>query len=231
MSPSKLAAATSGLALLFTAPVVAGGSIQGSISFTGPAPEAKTVERKSDPVCAKAGPLTDDSIVLSKDGTRLANVLVRITSGQPPAAPAEPVVINQTGCTYKPRVQGAIVGQKIQIKNGDPTLHNVHGYAGTRTIFNMAQPPKAPDLNKTIADGDVVKLKCDVHPWMISWVVFSKGPFARSGDDGSYQIQSLAPGQYTLEAWHEKLGTKTAQVTVEEGKAATVDFSFAAHTN
>jgi plastocyanin len=213
---------------LAAAPAFAGGSIAGQVTYSGPAPKADKIERKSDPFCAKTDAF-DDSILVGKDGKALQNVVVRLKNGPATPAPAQPVTVDQSGCTYRPRIQGAVAGQKIEIRNTDPTLHNVHGYQGPKTMFNQAQPPQAPALAKSLpAEGEVVKLKCDVHPWMVSYVVVSKGPFATSGENGAFEIKDLPAGKYTVEAWHEKLGAQTSEVTVEEGKTAQLAFAFAA---
>jgi len=220
-----------GLALV-ASPVFAGGTISGSVNYSGQPPKHEKIERKGDAACAKSDSF-DESILLSKDGKGLQNVVVRLKNGPAAPAPATPIAIEQEGCTYRPRVQGAVAGQKIEIKNADPTLHNVHGYQGAKTFFNAAQPPKTPPLSKTLAaDADVVRLKCDVHSWMVSYVVVSKSPFfATSGADGRFEIKDVPPGKYTVEAWHEKLGTKTAEITVEEGNTAELPFSFAFAAN
>ena len=140
-----------------------------------------------DPACDAQVP---DETVLVKDG-KLANVLVRLTGALPRVAvPTVPVVIDQQGCTYRPRVQGAMAGQTIQIRNSDGTLHNVHSYAGARTLFNRAQPPGARPMDTTFPPGtEVVKLKCDVHPWMLGWVVVGEHPWhAVSGADGRFEL-------------------------------------------
>lgn len=217
------------LVWLLALPTFAAGSIKGSVTYSGPAPKPEQVEHKGDAACAntEAG---EEPIALAKDGKGLQNVIVRLKGGAAAAAPAEPVVINQSGCAYRPRVQGAVLGQKIEIRNSDPTLHNVHAYQGPKTVFNQAQPPKATPLAKPIpADSDVIKLKCDVHPWMASYIVVSKGPFASSRADGHFEITNVPAGKYTVEAWHEKLGVRTAEVTVEEGKTTELPFAFAAN--
>ncbi|HZX64251.1 MAG: carboxypeptidase regulatory-like domain-containing protein [Myxococcales bacterium] len=215
--------------VLVAAPVLAGGSITGVVNYSGPAPKQDKIDRKADPVCSKSDSF-DDSVLLSKDGKALQNVVLRLKNGPAGTAPAGPVTVDQDGCLYKPRVQGAVAGQKIEIRNADATLHNVHGYQGPKTVFNQAQPPKTAPISKAVTDPDVVKLKCDVHSWMVSYVVFSKNPyFATSGADGRFEIKDVPPGKYTVEAWHEKLGTKTAEVTVEEGKAADLPVAFAAN--
>lgn len=208
----------------------AGGSISGTVALQGTAPKMEQLKRTSDPFCGKKQ-MTDETVLTSKDGKSLQNVVVRITKNAPAGkAPAQAVVVDQHDCMYRPRVQGAVEGQKVQIKNSDGTLHNVHSYSGTKTLFNQAQPPGAAPLEKSAAAGtDVLKLKCDVHPWMTGYVVFSKSPyFAVTGEDGKFEIKDVPAGSYTVEAWHEKLGTKTAEVKVEDGKDVDPKFAFAA---
>ncbi|MBL8949636.1 MAG: carboxypeptidase regulatory-like domain-containing protein [Myxococcaceae bacterium] len=205
---------------LWAGTALAGGTIAGTISFSGAAPRLETLDRRSDPYCPGAE-VTDPTVTLSRDGKALANVVVRITEGAPAAAaPAEPLTIDQQGCMYTPRVQAGVLGQRVQVKNGDGTLHNVHGYSGSKTVFNQAQPPGSKPLLKELKKTTVLTLKCDVHAWMAAYVVLSSNAFfATTGSDGAYVINDVPPGRYTIEAWHEKLGTQSAEITVEEGKA------------
>ena len=206
----------------------AGGTISGIAGFSGAAPKAAKLNRKSDPICAKKE-FTDETILLSKDGKALQNVVVRLKNGPAGPAPAGDVTVEQTDCMYRPRVQGAVEGQKIKVQNEDPTLHNVHTYDGTKTLFNQAQPPKSAAIERPLPKtDDVVKLKCDVHPWMTGYVVISKSPyFAVTTNSGKFEIKGVPAGTYTVEAWHEKLGTQTQQVTVTDGQTAEVKFAFA----
>lgn len=206
---------------------LANGSVKGTISYAGPPVKAEMLKRKGDAFCAKKD-FADETVMVSKDGKALANVLVRITN--PPAgmkAPTEPVVVDQEDCMYRPRVQGAVDGQKIEFKNADQTMHNVHAFSGTKTLFNAPQQPKAAPMDKEVKASDVVKLQCDVHPWMRGYVVYGKSPlYAVSKADGTFEIKDVPPGKYTVEAWHEKLGTQKAEITVEDGKAADPKLSF-----
>src|SRR4051812_33014251 len=172
MKMNTLSAVVAGASLAMPPLAFANGSISGTVAFTGTAPKPAPLNRKSDPVCAKKE-MNDPSITLSKDGKELGNVLVRVTNAPAGAkAPAEPVKVKQEDCMYTPRVQGAVEGQKIDITNADGTLHNVHAYSGTKTLFNQAQPPKSKELEKDAPkDAEVVKLKCDVHPWMTGYIV------------------------------------------------------------
>ncbi|MCY1021225.1 carboxypeptidase regulatory-like domain-containing protein [Pyxidicoccus sp. MSG2] len=205
------------------------GVVRGTVTFTGTAPVAADIPASNDPACE--GMSMKDASVLVKDG-KLANVLVRVRGNVPgaPSAPTAPVLVDQSKCTYVPRVQGAMVGQPVAFKNSDGTLHNVRGLVGTKSAFNVAQPPSGAQVQKTLpADAEVLKLKCDVHPWMTAFVVTNPNPyFATTGADGTFSLQGLPAGTYTVEAWHESLGTKTAEVTVKDDAPAEASFAFSA---
>lgn len=207
------------------------GSITGVVKWKGEPPVAAPVDRSSDPICAATPRGKDD--VLVADG-KLRDVVVRITAGAvPPAAtPAEPVVIAQSECMYAPRVSVAIAGQSVEVRNLDATFHNVRGNKLAKVLWNLGQPKGAPPIVrdlKAAAVGDVISLHCDVHPWMAAWVVVSDhAAFAVTGRDGAFTLRDLAPGTYTVEAWHPTLGKKSAKVKVKKGKPAKLAFTFAA---
>lgn len=211
------------------APANAGG-ISGTITYAGP--DADTpIAFSADPICASmhSTPVDTNEIAV-KDG-KLANVFVYVKSGlegQTFTAPAEKKELDQQGCQYTPRVMGMQVGQTLSVKNTDATLHNVHALATVNQEFNQAQPQTTPPIDKVMDKQEVMMhVKCDVHPWMTAWVGVLPHPFyAVSGDDGGFSIKDLPPGKYTIEAWHEKLGTQTQEVTVGPNQTATVAFDF-----
>ncbi|MBC8133697.1 MAG: TonB-dependent receptor [Deltaproteobacteria bacterium] len=210
------------------APGVLGkGVIRGTVHFTGKAPEAKPITTP-DPFCARQA-LKEEEVVVAPGGG-LKNVLIRVTKGATGTydAPKADAVVDQSGCVYRPRVQAVMPGQTVQIKNSDQTLHNVHTYKGASTVFNQAQIPGMGPMSKTFSDGgQIIKFKCDVHPWMTGYVAVATNPFfAVSAADGSFAIDKLPAGTYTLEAWHERLGSRTADVTVTETDPAKATFDF-----
>lgn len=209
----------------------ANGSLTGTVKLNGKAPPPAAESHASDPSCGETD-AKDESLLVSKDG-KVANVVIRVLDAPAPAGAPPPsgnLLIKQSRCTYRPRVQVAQQGQTLKVENDDPALHNVHAYAGAKGLFNVAQPPGSPAIEKpSPPNADVVKVKCDVHPWMTAYVVYNKTPYsAVSFTDGKYTIKSLPAGTYQVEAWHEKLGRATQSVTVKDGRPTTLNFELKA---
>ena len=210
--------------------IYAEGSITGTITFEGKAPKMKPLRLDADPICvanSETAPKKEWLILDENKGVK--NVLVFVTEGLniDYSLPEEPVVIDQKGCIYSPHVVGIMAGQQLDILNNDGTLHNIHALPKVNKEFNKAQPRSKKKLSVKFEKPEApFKVKCDVHPWMGAYIgVFDHPCFAVSGDDGTYIISDLKPGEYVIEAWHEKLGSQTANVTVSDS-AAHQDFTF-----
>lgn len=205
-------------------------SISGTIAFNGEAPERKLV--RQDPECSDLNPepVQTEAVIVNENGT-LRNVFVYVKEGLEGhtfPTPSEPVVFDQRGCMYSPHVFGVQTGQMIKILNSDPLLHNIHALPEANRPFNFGMPRQGSEMERSFATQEVmVKIKCDVHPWMGAWAGVLDHPyFSVSGDGGSFSIDGLPAGSYTVEAWHEEYGTQTVSVTVGDGEAATADFAY-----
>jgi plastocyanin len=213
----------------------AGGTISGKIKFTGTAPRNPTIDMSEEAACkAKYKTAPTEENVVAGPANALANVFVYVKSGVPAGqtfpAPATAVTLDQNGCRYHPHVFGIMVGQPLEIVNSDPLLHNIKAIAKSNRPFNVSQPSAGMKTTRTFSAPEVmVNLECNVHGWMHAYLGVRPDPFyAVSGPDGSFSITGLPPGTYTIEAWHEKLGTQTATVTVAGTETKTQNFTFAA---
>ena len=205
-------------------------TITGSIKLEGTAPAARAVRMDSDPLCMPEGPSFSEGLVVGP-GNGLQNAFLYVKDGlgdRTFQAPQTPVVLDQRGCKYFPHVFGAQVGQPVTILNSDPTLHNIHAVPKANAEFNFGQALKGMKTTRTFDKAEVmVPFRCDVHGWMAAYGGFVPHPFfAISKADGSFEIKGLPAGTYTIEAWHERLGTQTQQVTVDGKAGRTVGFAF-----
>jgi len=197
------------------------GELRGEARLAGPVPELPPLEATKDrAVCG--GEVPDDSLVVS--GGKLKNVVVVVKGG--PRPPPAKVALDQERCRYLPHVQGAALGSTLEVVNGDALLHNVHGYVGQATAFNLAMAAKNQRIPRKLEKPGLVVVRCDVHSWMSAFVLVTDSPFAVSGADGAFRVEGLPPGRYTVTAWHERFGEKSASVTVPADGAAQVDFTF-----
>jgi plastocyanin len=156
--------------------------------------------------------------VLVNDG-KLQNAVVYIKEGLGDhvfAVPTEPVIIDQKGCVFLPRITGAQTGQPLRLLNSDPLAHNVHGLPKNSRQWNFSLGVKGTSRTISVSKPEVmIEIKCDIHPWMRAYLgIFDHPYFALSGADGSFTLKNVPPGEYTIEAWHERFGTRTQKVTL-----------------
>jgi hypothetical protein len=196
------------------------GSIEGKVRYSGPRPAPKLIDMSDDPACVAShhGKAYDESLVVGPHQA-LANAFVYISAGlqgKQFETPTTPVVIDQKGCWFHPRVLGIQVNQTLDILNSDPVTHNIHPMAMINREWNHSQGPGDPPVARHFTKPEVmIPVKCNIHSWMHAFIGVVDNPyFAVTKDDGSFTIANLPPGTYTLTVWHEKLGTQSQTVTV-----------------
>ncbi len=209
------------------------GVIEGEVRLTGPPPAATVVDMSSAKDCAASNPRavqTDD--VLVHDG-KVQNAIVAIKDGLGDrvfAVPQTSVTVDQRGCLFTPRVAAAQAGQPVKFLNSDPLPHNVHGTPPKSSGWNFSLGLKGAERTVDVDDPQaVVPIRCDIHPWMQAYLgVYDHPYFMVTGADGRFTLKDVPPGTYVVEAWHERFGTRTANVTVGPKETKTVTFSFGA---
>jgi len=216
--PIRSAAA---LCLLLAAPPALAGDVRGQVRWTGSVPPPATVETDRDrSVCGAR--VVEESVLVASGG--LENVVVRI---EVPGVKAPPrsLVLDQQGCRYRPRVQAASPGSTLELRNGDPLLHNVHGYLGTATAFNVPMPTRGGTAPRLLARPGVIRIGCDVHAWMSATVLVTETPHVVvTGAGGRFELKGLPAGAWQAVAWHEQHGER--RVVVEVPATGEVDLAF-----
>ncbi len=223
--------------------------IKGKVVLEGEL-KAQRASVKNDAFCEKTHPKgklpIQGSIFYKKQGNAVPYVFVYVKKGIDGKydEPSEPVVLDQKGCQYTPHVFGMIAGQTLDVKNSDPTNHNVHSLPKKNNAFNFAQAnlgTKSLTGRKGFPKAEMgIKIKCDVHPWMNAWCHVMKHPFfdvtkdhiecpkgsGKEPERGTFEIGELPPGDYVIEAWHETRGTVSMSVAIAEGEEKDITFTF-----
>ena len=214
---------------------VAASTINGTVTFDGKAPALKPLSVEAEPVCHKkhgGKPAPNEALVLGA-GNTMGNILVFVSKGLPAGktfpVPKNPVTLDQDGCVYKPHVMGIMVGQTYRILNNDGILHNIHTLPKVNAAFNRGQPATVKEMTTTFPKPEnVFQVKCDVHPWMSAYIgVFTHPFFAVTSADGKFSLPNLDAGTYEITAWHERLGTQSASITVAANETKAQNFKFA----
>jgi len=208
-----------------------GSSITGKVSFEGEAPKPKPLSFGAEKQCADMHkdhpPMAEDLVVNPDHTVKWALVYVKGDVKGDFKAPEASFLMDQKGCVFAPHVAAVMAGQKVSFLNSDPVLHNVRTNSKINTPFNIAEPFQGISIDQVFDKPELaIEIRCDVHFWMKSFIhIFSHPYFAVTGDDGSFVIKDLPAGNYTLEVWHEKLGTQTQEVTVADTDTKEVGFT------
>jgi plastocyanin len=208
------------------------GSISGTVYLEGPPPVFPAINMQSEPGCVKANaPDASAPYVLVGTNGALANVVVYVDDGlnhyrfRPPRTP---VVLDQKGCMYAPRIVALMTNQTLEIHNSDATIHNVHAMPKINREWNKAERSGGVALQTSFPRPELaIPFMCNVHPWMRAFVfVFDHPYFSVTSSDGRFALKNLPPGSYTVEAWQEKLGTQSQVVAIGPRESREVSFRF-----
>lgn len=211
-------------------------SIRGTVRFAGTPPRREPVRiGNADPTCHKTGdgqPPLMENVVVNENGT-LRDVIIYVKAGLPQgsyAVTSEPAILNQVGCVYEPHVIALQTGQELKVLNSDDTVHNVNGQGNANARFNFSMinakvPPRVLKFDRP--EFPPMKIKCDVHPWMLAWAaVFDHPYFDVTGLEGTFEITGLPAGEYTIETWHQEYAPQTHTVKLADGEQKELELTF-----
>jgi plastocyanin len=217
-----------------TVDLATAGAVTGTVKLDGKAPAERPINMSAEPYCQKSHPKpVVPPEVVTGEGASLANVVVYVKDDMSKysfTTPSQPVPLDQQGCMYDPHVVALMAGQTLEVKNDDQTTHNIHPMPKDNREWNKSQPPGAAPIEDSFARAEMaIPVKCNVHPWMKSYIFVFKNPYyAVTTKDGKFEIKNLPPGTYTIEAWQEKYGVQDQSVTIGPKESKEVSFTFKA---
>jgi plastocyanin len=215
-------------ACLAAVPALAG-NVVGKVTYAGPVPTPKPIPITKDKDVCSREPHVDETLVVAAD-KGMANVVVYIKdapNAPKMAIPAQDPQLDQRSCKFHPHIQIIPAGGTLDVLNNDGILHNIHTYPKNNPPVNQAQPKFKTKMPIKFDKPDTIRLSCDVHTWMNGWLIVAPNAwYTVSKPDGTFKIENVAPGTYTLSYWQETLGTQTAQITVAASGDAKADLTF-----
>ena len=206
--------------VLFDGPLPVGPAAGGGkVEFDGTKPDMKPLQidaEKSEGCTHGDSPMdsTDRSLMIDASGG-IANVVVLFDVDGAEAKPAaSPLQLDQTSCRFEPHVVVVTAGTTVEFLNSDGVSHNVHTYPGKNDPMNKIIAAGSKETQK-LDKADRIEIKCDIHPWMNSWLIVTDAPFfAVTDTKGEFAIEGLSAGTHKVEYWHEKLGKNKGEITV-----------------
>ena len=207
-----------------------GATIRGAVKLEGTLPKLPALQiTKYKEICKD---VPNESLSVGPgQGVRYAVVTLEgVTKGK--AVEKETVhELDNIKCRFSPHVQAASIGQFVLLKNSDPILHTAHAlFANDQPQFNIGLYPGRTSRKPLIAAG-LVKIRCEVHPWMAAYIMVTEHPYHAVSDIyGEYELSDVPPGVYQLKVWHESLGTQEKRIEIKQAGTQKVDFTFAVST-
>ena len=208
------------------------GSIAGTVTLIGDPPKFKPLDMTAESSCVQANPTpVTPPIVVTGDKGALANVVVYVKGDMPDYrfdVPQDPATLDQRGCMYEPHVLALRANQPFHVTNSDATLHNIHPVPHRNRSWNQSQPQGAPPIDRKFVKPELaIQVNCNVHPWMRGYLFVFRHPFyAVTTKSGTFSINGLPPGTYTIEAWQERFGAQDQTVTIGAKESKTLAFTF-----
>lgn len=202
-----------------------GGTIVGSVKFSGDVPKVKILKVNKDEQTCGHDNKESEELVINGDSKGVKNVVVSLVGiAEGKKIDASAATLDQKECVFIPHVMAVSAGADVDLLNSDNVMHNLHSWSIKNPAFNEGVSGGGK-MTKKFEIPEIVKITCDVHKWMSSFVVVNDNPyFAVTDENGGFRIENVPAGKYAIEAWQEKLGKRKGEVTVKPKEEVVVDF-------
>ncbi|HJU69587.1 MAG TPA: hypothetical protein VJ650_15205 [Gemmatimonadaceae bacterium] len=205
------------------------GRLEGEVRLESSARDTLILVTRNADLCGER--VAEGAIVAPQGG--LMNVVVWLTDAREgkPFPDSRRFEVTNLRCRLDPRVQGVIVGGTLNVKSADPVVHEtvirVSGVSEVLETVTQNGDGQVVPLEKVLARPVRLELSCRTHPWTQGWIhVFDHPYFVISAPNGRFVLDSIPPGEYTMQTWHERLGRTTREIKVENGGITRVEVKY-----
>jgi len=213
-----------------------GGSFAGTVAAGAAEADTRSYTISKDPEICGEGSREVPFVEINGDG-KLMNAVVflnKVGEGKAFDPATVNLTIDQIGCEFSTSLGVMANEGELTANNSDMTLHNIHTYEligkARRTVMNVSQPSKGDTVTKKVKlrRGNGMKVECDAHDFMHSFIFVAKNPYYSVVDDaGSFAIDGIPAGTYEVMMWHGFLGeVEVGEITVDAGGTVTKDLSY-----
>ncbi len=131
--------------------------------------------------------------------------------------------MEQINKAFKPWLLSVTVGTTVDFPNNDPLLHNVFSYSKTKK-FDLGRYRQGKYKSVTFDRTGLVKVFCEIHKNMRAYILVLDSPYhAVTNEHGSYRLENVPAGEYTLRVWQENLPEYELKIVVPEEESLRVD--------
>jgi hypothetical protein len=191
--------------------VTNGGSILGTVKWSGPVPHQLDFPVTKDPqICDPEGKknVSLERLTIGPDGG-VANTVVYLThiaAGKALDLPEQKRHLDQKRCRYVPHILLVPVHSDLEMKSSDATLHTIH--MDGASSYNLPFPFPNQISTRNMGTPGLVNLRCNGgHVWMNAEMMVVEHPYyAVTDESGHYEFTNVPPGTYQIVAWHEGWG-------------------------
>lgn len=170
----------------------------------------------------------------------MANAVVWLTSDVLSSQPSQADTLYsmvQKDREFTPRILVVPQNAKVEFPNADSILHHVYSFSEAKT-FELKLYKEQPKAPLVFDQTGVVELGCNIHDWMLGYIVVVDSPIFAIADNSGHVNLSAEPGEYTLNVWHSGFGdishVESKKVTIGQAsfiykvkQAITEQFDFA----
>lgn len=188
--------------------VTNGGTVSGTVRWSGPVPHTPSYPITKDPqICDPDSHKTTDleRLLIGPDGG-VANTIVylkNIAAGKALELPQQRQHLDQSHCRYVPHILLVPQNSSLEMISSDATLHTVH--MDGAASFNLPFPFPGRLTTRTMPTPGLVSLRCNGgHVWMNAEMMVVTHPYyAVTDESGRFQLTNIPAGTYEIVAWHE----------------------------